>query len=95
MDAVDETLKLLDELNPDDWKAYNFAELQNELAQLKGLQMLIENTIGGCERIIRTHEVSPEYNAYVRAKEDRTMLKERSSRLQRMSTQVQTLLKTP
>ena len=95
MDVVTAAFETIDRLNTDEYKEFSFDLLQKELAELKGIQRLIDNTIAECDRIIREHEASPEHILCERRMQDKVMLKERAARIQRLATQVQTLMKMP
>jgi len=95
LDVVEDALQCMDDLNPEEWREFSFDLLTKELAELKGMQRLADAAIMECDRIIRGHEMSHEHALYERRLGDKIMLKERTARLQRLATQVQSLMKTP
>lgn len=94
-DAVEAVLDIVDELNPADWRSYTYDQQSKRLADLNALQGAIEGVLAQLDRAIRTHERSDEYQSYTKHKADKDMLTQRHTRLQRMCTQLQSLLKMP
>jgi hypothetical protein len=95
MDSVLQAITLVDELNPEEWRQWDYDRLQKQLAQLGGLHHLIDAAIAQADSIILRHEASEEHQNYERTKMMKTMLTERSRRVQREASYCQTLCKNP
>lgn len=95
MDAVDDLLVLCDELNPKEWSELDYDQQKRRLEDLNGLQGATEGVLSRLDRVIREHELDEDHVNYLRHLEDKSILVSRQTRLQRMCTQLQTLMKTP
>jgi len=95
LDQIEEAITLVDQLNPEEWREWDFDRLQKQLANLGGLHHLIDAAIAQADSIILRHEASVEHQEYERAKLMKSMLTDRSRRVQREASYLQTLSKNP
>jgi len=95
MDSVLQAITLVDQLDPEEWREFDYDRLQKQLAHLGGLHHLIDAAIAQADSLILQHEAGEEHQAYERTKMMKTMLTERSRRVQREASYCQTLTKNP